>query len=890
MSGVTHVPAPDPHQPLREDVRLLGDLLGATLRAHAGDGVFALVEQVRQLTRAARAGDDDAWRRARTLLGALPLGTALPVARAFTQFLQLANVAEQHHRTRRRRDYLRLPQAGAQPGSCAEAFARLIATGIPPPRLHEAVRALRVELVLTAHPTEVSRRTLLRKYGRIARLLARRDRDDLTHPERDACHRALAREVAAIWASDEVRHAQVTPLDEVRAGLIVVEESLWYAVPRYLAALDDALNRTTGQRLPVGSTPIVFGSWMGGDRDGNPSVTPEVTRQAVLLARGLAARLYHREVRRLRDELSMATASAELAARVDHAPEPYRVLLGDVCARLRATRRWIAASRRRQADVPVPPRAFRDAAGLAEPLDCCIRSLRETGYGDIADGRLTDLRRRLDVFGLTLARLDVRQESGRHAAALDAVTRARGLGAYAEWDESQRLEFLSRTIDAADSWTAGLPSVSPEVDDVLDTVRMIARLPADSLGAYVVTMTHAASDVLAVEWLQAHAGVSTPLRVVPLFETADDLHRAPAVIDTLLDSPAHRRRIGTRQEVMVGYSDSAKDVGRFAASRALVDAQERLVAVATRHGVALTLFHGRGGSVGRGGGPTYLALMSQPAGTIDGTLRVTEQGEMVQALFGLPDIAVRTLEVYTTGTLDAWLRPPPAPPDAWRACLDRLADAAAQRYRAVVADNPTFLEYWRHATPVGELGQVRIGSRPARRGQAGGVTAIRAIPWQFGWTQTRLLLGSWLGLDAALAAARDTGDEALLREMYVHWPHLRSLFSLMAMALAKADPAIAAVYDEALVPVTLQPIGRDLRAALQSTVEGLLRVTGQARLLNDTPVLRRSIDVRNPYVDPINLLQVELLRRMRRGDDDPDLHTAFAVTVNGIAAGLRNTG
>jgi phosphoenolpyruvate carboxylase len=537
-------------------------------------------------------------------------------------------------------------------------------------------------------------------------------------------------------------------------------------------------------------------------------------------------------------------------------------------------------------DAPI----YLEADALAQPLQLCYRSLAETGNALIAEGRLTDVLRRVAVFGVTMARLDIRQESSRHADALDAITRALGLGAYAEWTEPTRVAFLTRELGNPRPLLPARFEVTPEVRDVLDTFAAIARIHPESLGAYVVTLTHEASDVLAVELLQKAAGVEPPLRVVPLFETSADLHRAETVLDELLRIDAHRARIGERQEVMVGYSDSAKDVGRLSASWDLYKAQEQIVSSCRKGGVHVTLFHGRGGSAGRGGGPTYLALMSQPPGSIDGTLRVTEQGEMIQALFGLPDIALRTMEVYTSGTLESWLLPARAPRQEWRDCMERLSADAQRAYRGYVYDNPEFLDYWQASTPVAELEHVNVGSRPARRSAAAGVNALRAIPWQFGWTQTRLLLGSWLGLDEALAGALARGEEALLRDLYGDWIHFRSTLGLMEMVLAKADAGIAAAYDKQLVPANLQPLGEELRARLARAMTLLLRVTGHTVLLEDNPVLRRSIEVRNPYVDLINLLQIELLHRMRSGDDSPRLREAFVVTVNGIAAGMRNTG
>jgi phosphoenolpyruvate carboxylase len=435
-------------------------------------------------------------------------------------------------------------------------------------------------------------------------------------------------------------------------------------------------------------------------------------------------------------------------------------------------------------------------------------------------------------------------------------------------------------------------------------MRTIAGLPPDSLGAYVITMASRVSDVLAVAFLQHEAGVDPPLRAVPLFEVSHALQDAGAVIDRLLSLPWYRARVerqGNRQEVMIGYSDSAKDVGRVASSWDLYRAQEAIVEATRARDVRLTLFHGRGGSVGRGGGPTYLAIQSQPPGSVDGTLRVTEQGEMIQAKFGLPGIALRTLEIYTTAVLDATLAPPAVAESAWREAMDRLSAASRDVYRGVVYEDPRFPAYFHTATPEAELDALHIGSRPARRSRAADLSSLRAIPWQFAWTQTRLLLASWLGVDAIMSEAVSTADRERCREMYRAWPFFRAMIDLTAMALAKADAGIAASYDRALVEPELQPFGESLRARLAQAMAAVLTSTGHARLLDDNQVLRRSIDVRNPYVDPINLLQVELLRRLRasRGgasapvdetEDVDSLQRALLVTINGVSAGMRNTG
>ncbi len=885
----------DPHLPLRNDVRLLGNLLGETLRRQEGVPLFETVERVRALSKRARQGETACFEELRALLQQLPVDDALPIARAFAHFLTLANIAEQHHRVRRRREYQRDPDAPPQRGSFTDALAQLLKGGIAAETIFEQVCNLEIELVLTAHPTEIVRRTLRQSHRRIADLLGRQDRSDLTPAEHEDIHQALLREITVAWETDEVRHTQPTPLDEVRWGLVVFEQTLWDAVPANLRALDRALHEAIGKHLPSDAAPIRFGSWMGGDRDGNPHVTPEITVQATLLARWMAADLYLRELAALRAELSLSDASSELRARVGSTREPYRALLRDLRNRLRATRSGIEL----MLEWKVPDRATAErmcwqVEDLAEPLELCRRSLEDTGAGVLADGRLLDIQRRLACFGLTLVRLDLRQESARHTETLDAITQAQGLGSYASWDEAERQRFLSEQIAAGGGAIAlALESsdrFEPEVHDVLETFRTAASIPPGSLGAYVISMATCPSDVLAVQALHAAARLDPPLRVVPLFETVDDLRHAGTALGELLTIPCYRDTIGGRQEVMLGYSDSAKDGGRLAAAWELYEAQEAIVATCREQDIGLTLFHGRGGTVGRGGGPTHLAIQSQPPGSVNGTLRVTEQGEMISAKFDLPGIALRTLEVYITATLEATLLPAPPPDPTWREHMRQLADTSRNAYRAMVYDRPEFVDYFRAATPELELGALKIGSRPARRRPGSGVASLRAIPWVFAWMQTRLLLPAWLGFSEAFQDPLEAGRLETLREMCDRWPFFRSTVDLVEMVLAKASPAIAAQYDERLVPEDLRFIGTDLRERLERATAVVREVTGHNRLLDGNPVLQRSIDVRNPYIDPINLVQMEILCRLRRTPDDARLLDAMLVTVNGIAAGMRNTG
>jgi phosphoenolpyruvate carboxylase len=911
----------DTDAPLRRDVRMLGAMLGDVLRQHAGGGLFDTVEAVRGLAKRYRdpeAPDSDGSKaRLTALMEGLSTDDAARVARAFGHFLNLANVAEEHHRARRRRDLGETDQ----PGGCAAVFQSLLdgtsglgVERIDPDRLHAVVSALEVDLVFTAHPTQAQRRTVLQKLARIDETLTAADDAGAVRPVHEA---ALRREIEAMWLTDEIRVRRPTPVDEARAALVVFERVLWDAVPGYYADLDRTLEALTGRGLPIDAVPVRFGSWMGGDRDGNPFVTPAVTREVCLLARWMAADLYHGEINRLRDALSMADGSAALRAHpeVGDAHEPYRVLLRGVRTRLAATRRWcedsLAALRAGSHDAgaldEAPDEIYRDPAELREVLDLCHDSLVETGAAAVARGHLLDLRRRVRVFGLTLLRLDIRQDADVHTRALDAVTRALDLGSYAEWSETQRREWLCAELSNPRPLLPMEPVDDPDLQNVLETLRACAVQGRDALGAYVISMASDVSDVLAVHVLQRAAGVGRrspvcagPLRVVPLFETQADLDGAGETLGALLRLPQHRTRLEgpaerPRQEVMIGYSDSAKDAGRLSASWALYRAQEAMVAACAAEGVDLTLFHGRGGTVGRGGGPTWLAVNAQPPGSVQGRLRITVQGEMIDHRFGLPHLARRSLDVYVSAITAASLTDPAEPPAAWAETMDDLATRARTAWRATIHQDPAFVPYFRAATPEPELSALNIGSRPARRRSGGGVESLRAIPWNFAWNQNRLLLPAWLGTEVALAAA-DESPEMLetLREMARSWPFLRSTLSLMEMVLAKTLPDVAAHYDALLVPDDLRPLGAALRERCIHATDRLLRVLDQSALLDNDPVLRRSLAVRNPYIDALNLVQAELLRRLRAaeaaGSPDPALSAALAISVHGVAIGMRNTG
>ncbi|MCQ3828573.1 phosphoenolpyruvate carboxylase [Microbulbifer elongatus] len=882
----------DQNAPLREDVRLLGEELGTVLRGQAGDALFDTVETIRQVAVESRGHGEMPVGKLRELLDPLDDETLLEVARAFSQFLNLANIAEQRHRERLRRQHERFPGDPDTDRGLRQVLEELKRAEVEPARVRQVLSDLSVELVLTAHPTEVTRRTLIRKYDQMADLLTGLDRPDCTPEEAERLRRLLREQILSAWCTDEIRRERPTPVDEAKWGFATIEQSLWEAVPQGMREIENELALAGLEPLPADWVPIRFASWMGGDRDGNPNVTAKVTRQVLTLARWMAADLYLRDVENLLADLSMHRASDELLARTGDSQEPYRLILREVRDRLRNTRALMEA-RVNGASEP-QGEVYTTSGELYQELSLIDRSLREVGLAAIADGQLKDTLRRLNGFGITLLKLDVRQESTRHAMVIDAITRFLDLGSYAEWGEKVKQKFLLAELESRRPLINGAfyrsEFCTDEVREVLDTCKVIAEQGPEGLGAYVISMARTSSDVLAVMLLQKIAGVQSPMRVVPLFETLDDLNNAFDTMSALLEIPFYRERVKGGQEVMIGYSDSAKDAGFLGAAWAQFRAQEALTGIFKEHGIPLTLFHGRGGSISRGGSPTRMALMSQPPGSVAGRIRVTEQGEMIRFKYGRPSVAAYNLEQYIAATLEATLLPPAEPRPEWRAEMDRLTQASVRAYREVVRDDPALVSYLRTVTPETELSRLALGSRPARRKPGGGVETLRAIPWVFAWTQMRLMLPAWLGTGAALETGLENAPDTL-RAMSEQWPFFQTVVDMLEMVLAKSDPRVALWYEERLTDdAELQRLGVELRSRLARTVAALSELTGRESLLDNNPVMRWSIRVRDPYTDPLHLLQAELMARLRTREEDPVLESALMVTIAGIAAGMRNTG
>lgn len=873
---------------MRNNINMLGRFLGETISDALGDDILELIENIRVLSRNSRSGDDEARRQLLKTLETISNDNIIPVARAFSQFLNLTNVAEQYQTISRHHN-----DEVSSKRSIESLFKRLKAQNVPQDQVIKTIDKLLVELVLTAHPTEVTRRSLVHKQVEINKCLSKLEHSDLTEAERRNIERRLLQLIAQAWHTNEIRTQRPTPFEEAKWGFAVIENSLWQAVPEFLRLLYDNAKEHLGYQLPVDLTPVRFSSWMGGDRDGNPFVTAKITCQVLQLARWKAADLFLTDIQALADELSMVQCTPEFRTKYGDNLEPYRVVVKDLRSKLKNTLDYyddLLAGR-------LPKYGEQDIIThneqLWEPLYDCYQSLIASGMRIIANGLLLDCLRRIRCFGVTLSRLDIRQESTRHTNAVAEITRYIGLGDYAQWTESDKQAFLIRELSSRRPLVPRDWQPSAETQEILDTCKVIAEQPEGVISCYIISMARTASDVLAVHLLLKEAGVPYHLPVVPLFETLDDLNASEEVMSQLFNVGWYRGVINNKQMIMIGYSDSAKDAGMMAASWAQYRAQETLVNLCEKLGVELTLFHGRGGTIGRGGAPAHAALLSQPPRSLKNGLRVTEQGEMIRFKLGLPSVAVGSLDLYASAILEANLLPPPEPKASWRSVMDELSDSSCEIYRNVVRGDKDFVPYFRSATPEQELSKLPLGSRPAKRNPNGGVESLRAIPWIFAWMQNRLMLPAWLGAGASLRQAIANGKREVIEEMCNDWPFFNTRIGMLEMVFSKTDAWLSEHYDQRLVKKELWYLGQSLREQLKADIQTVLELSGKGhQLMSDLPWVAESIALRNVYTDPLNLLQVELLRRLREAPDNPnpDVEQALMITITGIAAGMRNTG
>ena len=908
-------------RPLRDDIRLLGRILGDTVREQEGEAVFDIVERIRQTSIRFHRDNDEAARHAlEAILNDLSPGQTVQIVRAFSYFSHLANIAEDQHHIRRTRVHT-LAGAAPRAGTIAHAIDRAQDAGIGAAELGAFFDEALVSPVLTAHPTEVRRKSTLDREMEIADLLDRRERVQLTPEEMAASNERLRQAVLTLWQTSMLRRNKLTVLDEVANGLSYYDYTFLREVPRLFSALQDNLQAADpADRAVELASFLRIGSWIGGDRDGNPFVTAQVLDETLRMQSTRACRFYLDELHELGAELSLSNTIVgvspelrELAGRSpDRSPhrreEPYRLAISGIYARVAATARALdlfVAERRPAGEAP----PYRNAAEFRDELRILDQSLSKNGSRVLARGRLRSLRRAIDCFGFHLASIDLRQNSDVHERTIAELVEAVAPGTrYLELPETMRIAVLARELTTARALVSPFATYSEETNAELMVFRTAAQIHAvygrSAIPSCIISKAEEVSDLLEVALLLKEVGLVRPdgqceIDIVPLFETIKDLRNCAVVTDRALALPEYGRLVDSRggvQEVMLGYSDSNKDGGFLTSGWELYKAEVALVEVFRRHDVGLRLFHGRGGSVGRGGGPSYQAILAQPPGAVQGAIRITEQGEVIASKYSNPELGRRNLEILPAATLEATLLQPETaePRPEYLEAMEYLSAEAYRVYRGLVYETPGFDRFFRESTVIEEIANLNIGSRPSSRKASSQIADLRAIPWVFSWAQCRLMLPGWYGFGSAVETwldARPKCGMSLLQEMYRKWPFFQMLLSNMDMLLAKSDVAIASRYAELVSDTALRDrVFPRLRAEWQSTIDALLTIMSQESLLESNPLLARSIRNRFPYLDPLNHMQIELLKRYRAGDTDEDVVTGIHLTINGLAAGLRNSG
>jgi phosphoenolpyruvate carboxylase len=910
--------------PLRRDINLLGRVLGRVLIEQEGQNLFETEEEIRTLCKRLRFDfDPELDARLRRRIDAMSVGELRLIVRAFSVYFQLVNIAERYHRVRRRRQYEAAPENPPQRASLASALARLKGEGLEGEALRDLLEGMDVGLVLTAHPTEATRRSVRRKHARIGEMLESMESPVLTWRERRNLEEDMAEEITLLWQTDELRVRRPQVRQEVERTLLFFEDSLISATLEAYREFEDELTRQYPENTPSLGRVLQFGSWVGGDQDGNPFVGPEMITVALGLHREVILKRHLASVLWLANHMSQSTRMIPVSAELRRSVERDEGLMPEVAERFggidpnevyRRKLLFMAERMRRSLDPQAPSVAYADAAEFLRDLRIVRDSLLEYGGERVADRGLRDVIRQAEVFGFHLAKLDVRQESATVVRAVAELVSSSTGEDLLKMDEAERAALLRRLLADPELRLPEPEYTSEESRKVFETFRRIRLAKEEFSGApvetFVLSMAHHASDVLCVQLLARRAGLlevdeegrctTNHLGVSPLFETVDDLERAPEVLGYLLEDPFYRSSLeagGNLQEIMLGYSDSGKDAGYVTSNWTLYEAQSLLKSVANRFGVELRLFHGRGGSAGRGGGPSYQAIMAQPPETLQGKIRITEQGEVISFKYSMRGLARRNLDTVLAAVLEASANETPREPDPrWIEAMEELSTTARKTYRDLVYQDEDFLTFFSQASPIGELSLLNMGSRPARRVQNPTVDSLRAIPWVFAWTQNRFLLPSWYG--AGTAFARYTAEEGrleLMRQMYEGWPFFRTLVDFMQMTLAKSDLRVAENYTSLVSDPDLRDrLWSRISEEHAACVDALLLTTGNKNLLDDSPVLQRSIRLRNPYVDPLSYVQVTLLRRLRSlPEDSPDREDALntlLLSISGVSSGMLNTG
>ena len=899
---------------ISQNIHLLGDLLGQVIAELESQTIFETEERIRALAKAWRSGQTSAAENLHKEVSALRNEDARVIAAAFAIYFDLVNLAEENHRVQllRQREDESYPAPIRE--SIGEAIALLKERGVMPKQMAALLRELSIELVLTAHPTEARRRTVLSKTERITHLLGLLNQNSISQRERDEAIKALHAEISALWLTDRARADKLTVTDEVRTGLYYIDAYLWNTIPRLYDDLEIAVEKYyPGLKVPP-RTWLTFASWIGGDRDGNPFVTSEVTAETLRLHRGLAVENHRRSFQELGRRLSVSSNRIppppalvewiekrrpfpEHVAYIEqrYATEPYRLILSLLANDLAEASR---DDMKKHLLGQYPHRAHVNAQHLLEPLELIASALPP----HLAEDEIETALHKVRVFGLHVARLDIREESSRLNVALGEILRALNIESdFENLPFDERTQLLTRLLNEPAPNLSNRPGVTATTAETWSLFQLVGRTSevygSELLGPTVISMTHAAADVLTVFLLAKWAGCKTIPQIVPLFESIQDLQEAAGILESLFVSDVYRAHLQSHndeQMVMIGYSDSNKDGGYLMANWYLYQAQEEITAIAQKHNVKLTIFHGRGGTIARGGGPANLAIRAQPAGSINGRFRLTEQGEIIASRYANPELAHRHLEQIANAVLLASAPQQDEPiPEKWRTALEEMSKVALRAYRDLVYETPGFIEFWEFATPLDEIKRLQIGSRPAARAKTGAVNQIRAIPWVFSWMQSRFNLPGWYSLGTGLASLN---DRALLQEMYDGWAFFRTLLNNSELSLLKADMDISTLY-VSLVPdkKLAGEIFNNILAEYERTREAVLAISRHPTLLELEPVTQQAIQLRNPYVDPLNYIQVETLRRLRslqdqESDEARSLREVMALTINGIAAGLRNTG
>ena len=892
---------------LSKIVSLLGKILGIVVKEQEGTVLYNKIEEIRSLSKASRGtknkkkiklNETKKFRQLISTINKLKPKESLVIARSFSKFLNFSNLAESLDSVHK------IDEGNIQKAQGTNAFTiledgidRLLKQKfISKEKFYQVAKCLKVDLVLTAHPTEVKRRTLIQKYTNVNNILEKFNKSRIfkiknIKIETLAMERNLHEEITSIWKTDELKRSKPKPTEEAQWGLAVIEDSLWNAVPKICSRFNESVEAYTGKKLPIDFSPLVFGSWMGGDRDGNPNVTAKTTEKVVLLSRWEAANLYEKEFTKIIQKLSMHECSKELKKKVGNSQEPYRDYLRPIRNKLKTTQQEIEIFLNEKKSLK-ESLLVQSVSEIINPLKVVYSSLCEVKCKAIADGSVLDLLRRAYSFGLNLARLDIRQESKRHLKLMNSICKHLGLGSFEKWSENEKISFLSKEFKSK------RPLISKDVffdkDDkeTWSTFKMISKLPRECLGAYIISMSSKASDILTVVVLQKEAGMKSCLRTVPLFETLSDLENAHHVMQDIYKISWYLKYFKNKQEVMIGYSDSSKDAGKLAASWAQYCTQEKLQELSNKYKVDLTLFHGRGGSVGRGGGPIYEALLSQPPGTVNGRTRVTEQGEIIQQKYATESLAEYTLGTYIGSVLEATLSPPIKPKKNWRQLMKAMSEISTNAYRKNFF-NKDFLRYYFNITPQRLLEQLSIGSRPAKRNKSKDLKSLRAIPWVFAWTQIRFLLPAWLGIYEALNFAIKNKNIMILKDMLKEWPYFYAMMDMLDMVLAKTDQRIIKFYEECLGDNNLKITGENLRKQL-STLIYLNRKIIPTYILEQRKEYRDSIRKRNTYAEVLNILQADIMKKLYKKKlktkDKKLLIDSMLVTIAGIAAAMKNVG